>query len=1806
MKPNADTRSQTKGTKTKESAFSLIAAAAKRAVSPPASSRDRSISAGIAAVFVEQSKLPVTLGQADRNTHRTQGSSSSPPARPASKPTSGSRVTESASVGTKNKITPAIPKSFQVPGGVFPKNLPKPTIQAPWPKFDSRIGTTPQLALCATLLPREVASSADPVEPLVEPPKEEEYQSAAHREWASALKDPIEQDRLLWIVKGIIKKFANDATNDSEDVAEVAILGPILDREYYRELLACVIRKFDESDNLLKEHLLQAVVQLVQYAQPGYLEADDLINILGILRRRLQATHSQSMKYLYQLTLAVAAILDVMAENKVNDLDRINQHEPLVNVLSGLKGTSDPYLLYQASYAYQALQYVPNNESTTQAIVRNSMGVVESMVKLSGVLKLDVGGFLEGLKGFAEVAVNVFEVAKAGYEGASSLIESGQGIFESLGEALGSGHKRSWYTVVRRAQAFVREGRLADFCRLVIEAPCRRDPFFQWGICQLLGEIATDSNWDLETRKQAVDFLSALIKDEEDWCKDPSVKAWALTLLERISVAPADSLTSNSDASIQDHTVKDHARLQLKNLTADATDTVHTTLQTPPLLGTRLPLPRTSRLLKLVQDVPNVQYDLSQLKRQRMMDNHQELYVPPHAKIHLKALDSDATPLMDYVDEFLASDRLVLLILGDSGSGKSTFNRHLERELWKKYQPGKEKDPVPLYISLAACTNPEVDMIDEELKRQYISEPNKIKELKQHRDFILICDGYDELGSMKNLYYTNRLNQGRGHWRARMIITCRSSYLVDDYLRQFKPMSAGSNAYNNSGAADLIQEAVIVPFTEDQVKNYIDQYVLLQRPEQLKWAAEKYKETLTRIPSLMELVKNPFLLNLALDALPRLVGDEKDLSQIKVNRLILYDKVVEVWIDLAADRFVAGGLDNDERQAFDNLRRGGLFKPSVMEHLKNLARAIFEEQKGNPFVKYSPRRDRKTWKATYFGTDPETTVLRLSSPLIRSGEQNSFIHLSVLDYFFARVVYDPDEPIVDHASLAAHPLAQGTIASYPSILQFLAERVQQDQDGAFESQLLDIITNSKTDAKESRAAANAITILVKAGVRFNGADLKGIRIPGADLTGGQFDSAQLQEADLTGAALSRTWIRKADFANARMTGVRFGELPYLKASTMVRCGCYSPNGRTFCFGLSNGDLELYNTSTWTKIRTLHGHTGFVPQLAYSLNSQHIISGSNDATARLWDIQSGECSQIFDDYTELVSAVAFSPSGQQFASASGTTIRIREISTGATVFTLNEHAFSITDLAFSPNGSQLASSSQDKSIRLWDLVSGKQGLIFGGNHSPVMCIAFSPDASSCRLVSGHTDFNLYLWDTTTGELTRRITGHTSSISCVAFSHDGQLIASSGADATVRLWSARTGVQLSVLEGHAFVVESVAFAPLDPQQIASCSSDGTVRLWDMKMAESRVRSQEESREVSSVAYSPDGQHIVSGGSDKTVWQWDVSTGESWPLMVDYSTTISCLSYSPNGRQIATAGYDTAVRLNDARTGAAEHELWGHFGSVSGLAFSPCGQWIASSSFDTTAKLWDTRSGAPGIVLSGHDSGVTCVAFSPSGHQIVTGSEDGGVRIWDFRSGETALVLAGHDGAVYAVAFAPSGLHVASCGVDKTVRLWDTSTGTPCFVLRGHDGTLSCLTYSPCGKWLATGSVKGTAYLWKSSSVESTPTAAPVAVWSCALVLQTFHGYVSSISWNPCGDHLELVTGCEDRSVRVWKVVEDDDGKVHADLIWGSSSGRLGAWDANIQGVVDLAEVNKTLLLQRGAIEGTSINSEQSELYVETVAA
>jgi WD40 repeat protein len=156
------------------------------------------------------------------------------------------------------------------------------------------------------------------------------------------------------------------------------------------------------------------------------------------------------------------------------------------------------------------------------------------------------------------------------------------------------------------------------------------------------------------------------------------------------------------------------------------------------------------------------------------------------------------------------------------------------------------------------------------------------------------------------------------------------------------------------------------------------------------------------------------------------------------------------------------------------------------------------------------------------------------------------------------------------------------------------------------------------------------------------------------------------------------------------------------------------------------------------------------------------------------------------------------------------------------------------------------------------------------------------------------------------------------------------------------------------------------------------------------------------------------------------------------------VSSVAFSPDGQIVASASDDMTVRLWDAKTGEQVQKLEGHEGSVSSVAFSPDGQIVVSASWDDTVRLWDAKTGEQVQKLEGHEGSVYSVAFSPDGQIVASASQDKTVRLWDAKTGEQVQKLEGHKGYVNSVIFSPDGQLVASASQDKTVRLWDAKTG------------------------------------------------------------------------------------------------------------------------------------------------------------------
>ncbi|XP_063053808.1 TAF5-like RNA polymerase II p300/CBP-associated factor-associated factor 65 kDa subunit 5L [Engraulis encrasicolus] len=204
--------------------------------------------------------------------------------------------------------------------------------------------------------------------------------------------------------------------------------------------------------------------------------------------------------------------------------------------------------------------------------------------------------------------------------------------------------------------------------------------------------------------------------------------------------------------------------------------------------------------------------------------------------------------------------------------------------------------------------------------------------------------------------------------------------------------------------------------------------------------------------------------------------------------------------------------------------------------------------------------------------------------------------------------------------------------------------------------------------------------------------------------------------------------------------------------------------------------------------TRGGGGGSGTSRAHGGGGQALLSCSEDATVRLWDLSSFACAAVYRGHAYPVWDVSVSPCGLYFASASQD--RTARLWTPSRAYPLRLYAGHLTDVdcvRFHPNSGYLATGSSDKTVRLWSAQQGATVRLFTGHRGPVLSLAFSPDGR--YLASGGEDQRLKLWDLASGGLVKDLRGHTDAITGLSFSPDSSLVASSSLDNSVRVWDIR---------------------------------------------------------------------------------------------------------------------------------------------------------------------------------------------------------------------------------------------------------------------------------------------------------------------------------------------------------------------------------------------------------------------------------
>ena len=468
-----------------------------------------------------------------------------------------------------------------------------------------------------------------------------------------------------------------------------------------------------------------------------------------------------------------------------------------------------------------------------------------------------------------------------------------------------------------------------------------------------------------------------------------------------------------------------------------------------------------------------------------------------------------------------------------------------------------------------------------------------------------------------------------------------------------------------------------------------------------------------------------------------------------------------------------------------------------------------------------------------------------------------------------------------------------------------------------------------------------------------------------------------------------------------------------------------------------------------------------------------------------------------------------------------TVRIWDSVTGETVSVLEGHTGEIWSVDINHDGSTIASASDDKTVKLWDSKTGILRMELKLHTAGVMCIRFSKDGK--KLVSASGDKMCRVWDASTGDSIFPLIGHTGVVWAACFNDAGTKIASGSLDKSIRLWKASNGSLISTLLGHTKEVRCVAFSPGAGDFLASGSEDMTARVWDITSGLMMAELIGHTNAVRAIVYSPDGTRIFTGSSDTTAKLWDAKSGVVLLTMDGYSLGwVMGGCFTTDGRYLITGGGDKMVRvwdvdINDFSQKSPRAHVQGHSGSVSCVIVSPDGKKLVSTSEDKTIIIWDVASGSILSTLLGHTSMIWSVCFSPDGKKIASAG-DHTVRVWDFFTQQCLHVCEGHSGEVTSVCFNYDGSHVVSGSWDKTLRTWDISTRTcnPLITMEGHSALVRCVQYSPSGEKVVSGSKDRTVRVWNAE------TGSVLQIFDC------HNKYISSVSYSANGESILTSSG------------------------------------------------------------------------------
>ena len=367
---------------------------------------------------------------------------------------------------------------------------------------------------------------------------------------------------------------------------------------------------------------------------------------------------------------------------------------------------------------------------------------------------------------------------------------------------------------------------------------------------------------------------------------------------------------------------------------------------------------------------------------------------------------------------------------------------------------------------------------------------------------------------------------------------------------------------------------------------------------------------------------------------------------------------------------------------------------------------------------------------------------------------------------------------------------------------------------------------------------------------------------------------------------------------------------------------------------------------------------FINAFEVSSDGKKITTGNYKGELKIWEVESGLLLQEINAHSDGINAIAWSPDGSIFATASADQTVVIWNADGTKNKTLNTFESYIFTVEFSPDGKRLIIGSAESEVQIWDIASTSvEKTLQGGKN---MFLDFELDANGKKLIGLNIAGAVIYWDMDSDSVGEQICTYTQSIHTAAISPLGDRIFYVDRNGLSSMSNLSDDVLWTVFGVLDDGILTTAFSA-DGAKIIVGTFGGAVKVFDAESGEELSQFEAHDSSIKKLAISPDGKTIATASEDKTVKLWSFDTHELIATLTGHNAAVSAIAFSPDGTYLASAGDEPAVIMWDPKTAKQLFKLEGHEKKVFALAFSSDSNLLASAGANRRIIIWDLKTGS-----------------------------------------------------------------------------------------------------------------------------------------------------------------------------------------------------------------------------------------------------